>query len=208
MAKLQDVGGSVPSDGDGFSLPKYEPIPDGDYSVVVEKGKEDKMAFVTQANGSKKCTAMTVYYTFVVLQGPHAGRKVFDQLGLVHHTESYQSACFARLKAYFKAAGLPDLKAGDDSDDLHGRTFVIRVGTEKGGAKTDKPGEFWPDKNKVLGAFPENPDNAAERQRSDPQPSPPKTKNKPLSFADPAPAAPAAEEYSSTTPDFDDDIPF
>lgn len=206
MAKLQDVGGSVPSDGDGFSLPKYEPIPDGDYSVVVEKGKEDKMAFVTQANGSKKCTAMTVYYTFVVLQGPHAGRKVFDQLGLVHHTESYQAACFARLKAYFKAAGLPDLKAGDDSDDLHGRTFTIRVGIEKGGLKAGKPGEFWPDKNKVLGAFPV-PIAAAIAGEVMVRTPTPQTKNKPLSFADPAPAAPAAEEYS-TTPDFDDDIPF
>ena len=206
MARLQqETMGTAPDAGDGFSLPKFTPIPDGDYLIVVEKGKDDMVQKVREPNGSERYTAMTVHYAFIVLDGPHAGRKVFDQIALIHSTASYQASCFARLKAYFKAAGLPDLQAGDDSDALHGETFMIRVATEKGREKVDKPGEFWPDKNKVMGAFAENPADAAIRDRETPRATQTKKTNKPLSFTDPVPDA---IEDGATAPEFDDDIPF
>jgi hypothetical protein len=206
MARLQqDIPDNNKDAGDGFSLPKFDPIPDGDYLIVVEKGKDDAIQKVREANGSERYTSMVVYFVFVVLDGPHIGRKVYDQIALIHATASYQMSCLARLKAYFKAAGLPEPSAGDDSDDLHGKSFMIRVTTEKGQAKADKPGEFWPDKNKVVGAFTENPADAAIRAKETPQTTKTtKTTRKPLSFADPVPEM----IEGGTEPDYDDDIPF
>ena len=206
MAKLpQDTVTAPPDAGDGFSLPKFDPIPNGDYLVVAEKGGEDKIQKIREANGSERYTALTVCFAFVVLEGPHQGRKIFDQIALIHDKPAYQASCFARLKAYFKAAGLPDLQAGDDSDDLHGNVFMVRVGIEKGGPKADKPGEFWLDKNKVLGAYPANQADVLTVGKAPPPPPPP-PKSKSLSFADPDPLGEPLDIRAM--PNFDDDIPF
>src|SRR5262249_3145923 len=102
---------------------------------------------------------------FIVVDGPHVKRKVFDNFLLAGTTPGQQEMVQTnrgRLKQILESAH--GIKPGDASErarkaysaslkDFDNLTFLAKIGVRKGGPKNDGSGESWSDKNVLLGAI-------------------------------------------------------
>ena len=101
---------------------------------------------------------------FVLVDGPYAKRKVFDNFLLAGTTAGQQEMVQTnrgRLKNILESAH--GIKSGDASErarkaysaslkDFDNLIFIGRIGVRKGGPKNDGSDESWADKNVLLGA--------------------------------------------------------
>jgi hypothetical protein len=101
---------------------------------------------------------------FVVVDGPYAKRKLWENMILAGSTDGHAQAANisrGRLKQMLDSA--LGLKPDDTSPQartartvslgqLQGLTFIAKIGIEKGTPKDDGSGESWPDKN-ILAAI-------------------------------------------------------
>jgi hypothetical protein len=101
---------------------------------------------------------------FVLVDGPHAKRKVFDNFLLAGTTPGQQEMVQTnrgRLKQILESAH--GIRPGDASErarkvysaslkDFDNLIFIAKIGVRKGGPKNDGSGESWSDKNVLLGA--------------------------------------------------------
>lgn len=111
----------------------FEPLPRGDYSVMVVNTSVEK---TKAGDGSMLAVELEVQ------AGPHARRKVFDRITLDNPSVQAVEIGQRQLSGLCHATGW--LKPLRDSDALHGRTCVAKVGIE-----VDKNGKYA-DKNKVV----------------------------------------------------------
>src|SRR5262249_43905246 len=102
---------------------------------------------------------------FTVADGPYKGRKFWQYMILTGTTDGHGQAVersLSTLKAILDSA--LGLKPNDTSPqaraarsvslkDFEGKTFLGRIGVEKGAAKNDGSGENWPDKNVLAGVI-------------------------------------------------------
>ena len=102
---------------------------------------------------------------FVLVDGPYAKRKVFDNFMLAGTTPGQQEMVQTnrgRLKKILESAH--GIRPGDASErarkvysaslkDFDNLIFIARIGVRKGGPKNDGSGESWSDKNVLLGAI-------------------------------------------------------
>jgi hypothetical protein len=96
---------------------------------------------------------------FVVVDGPHAKRKLWENLVISGTTDGHAKAAEiarGRLRAMLESAR--GIKPGDTSvdarkartaelGDFDGLRFIARIGIEKGRQKNDGTGDSYPDRN-------------------------------------------------------------
>jgi hypothetical protein len=129
---------------------------------------------------SKDGSCEMLDFEFTVLDGPYKGRKFWTYLILVGTTEGQMKAAESSrgtLKAILDSA--LGLKPADVSAEARaartvslrkfdGMAFIAKIGVEKGGAKNDGSGAFWPDKNTLAGVI--TPDKTNWRRVEQPPP--------------------------------------
>jgi hypothetical protein len=159
---------------------EIEPIPDGTtatLSLHIRPGGEgeDRMLKLTQRGDAKMLDL-----ELTVMDGKYKGRKLWSYQILEGTTEGHAQAgdiARRRLKEIIDSAR--GLKPDDTSPEaraartislreFEGMTFMGRIGIEKGKLKNDGSGEFWPDKNILLGAV--TPDKNEWRPSEQPPP--------------------------------------
>lgn len=138
-----------------------------------------------------------------VLDGPYAGRKVFDRLNIKNENPTAVEIAYRRLSAYCHAVGV--LKV-EDSQQLHGIPLKARVAV-----RTDPSGQYEPSNevravksiNENVGD-PATPQAPAQPWQSQAQQTPPPAHNQPWSQPQQAPqqnpAGPAAQVQGNTPP--------
>jgi hypothetical protein len=102
---------------------------------------------------------------FIVVDGPYAKRKFWDNLVLEGTTPGQQEIALTnrgKLKKILESAR--GIKTGDTSEqtlakyqaglkDFDNIIFIARIGVEKGKPKNDGSGESWPDRNRLAAAI-------------------------------------------------------
>ena len=101
-------------------LGDFAPIPEGDYSVSIES--TTRKPLIKASNGDK------LVVVYVINDGDHANRKLFDNLNL-WHTESPDAAQFAArtLSQICRVVGKEKIT---DTDELVGCNLSVRVEQE------------------------------------------------------------------------------
>ena len=128
----------------------FEPIPAGDYQVMVENAE-----IVT----TKSLTGKMLKLTLQVCGGQYDGRLVWDQLLLQHESEKAVNLGRQRLAKLIVAANVP----GNDTQELIGKMVMAHVvigkGTEKYGPNNEVKGYA------ALGAAPAAPAKKATTEQ-------------------------------------------
>jgi len=134
-----------------------EPIPVGNYRLrAVEMDMKD----------TKSGTGSYLSVRFDVVEGPHQGRRVFQNYNLVNQNQQAVEIALRDVKSWLIAAGLPE--SGQLTMEriraLEGKPFLAKVGIEK-----DKSGQY-PDKNKIARFLPPVEGSAPAAATASPQP--------------------------------------
>lgn len=107
-------------------LGDFSPIPNGDYVVSIES--TERKALNNAANGDK------LVVTYVVSDGDHAKRKLFDNLNMWHTGSPDAAQIAARTLAQIcRVVGKPQIQ---DTDELVGCNLLVRVESEEYEGKT------------------------------------------------------------------------
>jgi len=93
----------------------FDAIPAGKYKVVIEDTEEKQ---------TKKGDGSYLQITFVVLDGEHAGRKLWARLNLNNPNDQAVGIARAELSAICRAVNVLQLK---DTTQLHDLPLVVRV---------------------------------------------------------------------------------
>lgn len=93
----------------------FEPLPAGIYVAHVVD---------SEVKTTKAGTGKYLQLTWEVLDGTHAGRKVFDRLNIQNPNETAQQIGLGQLSQLCHAVGLPKVQ---DSMELHARPCRIKV---------------------------------------------------------------------------------
>ena len=112
-------------------VPVFDLIPKGDYKLRICDSD-------IQENSRK--TGNILKLTLEIVEGPHTGRKVWDQLNLSNDNEMAVKIGRERLSAYCHATGVQVLQ---DTTQLHGIVFMGKIIV-----KQDKNGDY-DDRNEV-----------------------------------------------------------
>lgn len=118
----------------------YSPFPAGDYCM---------QAVEVETKQSSAGNTM-VAAKFVVVDGEHAGRKIFENYNIQHHNHQTVEIALKSIKQWLMACG----GTGEERltlgllKSLEGREFMARVAIEK-----DKSGQYG-DKNRIRGFKP------------------------------------------------------
>ena len=112
-------------------VPVFDLIPKGDYKLRICDSD-------IQENSRR--TGNILKLTLEIVEGPHTGRKVWDQLNLSNDNEMAVKIGRERLSAYCHATGVQVLQ---DTTQLHGIVFIGKIIV-----KQDKNGDY-DDRNEV-----------------------------------------------------------
>jgi hypothetical protein len=125
MVKLGDSG----FDADKVEpLGTFEPMPVGEYLFTVTE---------TRIGPSKKDPEnQNLTIEFTVLDGAMKGRKIFDNLCIVHKSEKAVEMAQRKLASITRAVGLHKI---GDTDELKGKPLILRVGIRKGDPASQYP---------------------------------------------------------------------
>lgn len=93
-----------------------EPLPPGDYAVMITASEQRQ---------TKALTGHYLQLEMQVLDGPHAGRRLWDRLNLWNTNEKAVEIARRTLREITDAIGHPPQVA--DSEALHGRPLVAHV---------------------------------------------------------------------------------
>jgi hypothetical protein len=97
----------------------YDPIPDGEYTLVALDAEEK-----STASGGEM-----IKVKFEVVGGEHNGRFIWQNFNIVNKSEMAQKIGRQQLVAWATACGKADC---DDTDKLIGKKFQAEVDTQKG----------------------------------------------------------------------------
>jgi len=176
MAKLNFDANQVPPEE------QLEALPAGWYNVQIV-GSEIKP---TAKGGAY------LQLDLQVLDGPYAGRRIFDRLNIQNENPTAVEIAYRRLSAYCHAVGV--LKV-EDSQQLHGIPLKVRVTV-----RTDPSGQYAPS-NEVRAVKNINENVGDPSTPQAPAQTPPwqvPAQNQPA--PQPAPAGPAAQVQGNTPP--------
>lgn len=93
----------------------FDPIPAGTYNVIIED---------TEMRDTRSGTGQYLLITMSVLDGPHAGRKLWDRLNLINPNPTAVEIANRQLSAICHAVGRPQIA---DSVDLHNKPLAVKV---------------------------------------------------------------------------------
>ncbi len=105
----------------------YDLIPNGDYKACIVDS-EQKLTKKAQASGNPADGTMLVL-RYQILEGPHAGRQVFQNVNFMNASEQAQSIGRQQLAAVFGACGKT---AVGDSSELHDVPLTISLTIKAG----------------------------------------------------------------------------
>lgn len=178
LGQLGDLSGAQVSNG-------FEPVPAGSYRAQVIE---------TELRQTKAGNGQYIRATFEILDGPHAGKKIFTNYNIAHSNPQTQEIGRGQLKAFLTYSGHPNPNMLRNTEEMHGRPVIINVIVKAGS------GEYGPSNEiksyAAVGAGAAKPAAAAGFAA----PKPPAAAAAPAATAaPPSAAAPAASA--------DDDIP-
>lgn len=96
----------------------FEPIPFGDYMV---------QAIETDVVPTKTGTGRRIAITLQVIDGPYAGRQIFEGINIVNASAEAQRIGQRQLADLCLSVDLPKIS---NSDELIGRPFLARIGVQ------------------------------------------------------------------------------
>jgi hypothetical protein len=145
--------------------PQFELIPQDTIATVNIHIRSGGVGEDGMLKRSKSGDCEMLDLEFTVLDGQYKSRKFWTNLVLSGTTDGQQKMAEGNrgtLKAILDSA--LGLKPTDVSAEaraartvslkkFEGMTFIAKVGIEKGGAKNDGSGAFWPDKNILAGVI-------------------------------------------------------
>jgi hypothetical protein len=105
---------------DTTTAPSYEALPAGDYFAVVTQ---------TDVKTTKAGTGQYVAVTLEVADGPHKGRRVWDNINFQNPSAKAQEIGKRQLAELCKACGVTTLQR---TEQLHGKVIKVRLGQEPG----------------------------------------------------------------------------
>jgi len=155
----------MPFDFTDAPAPKFELIPQGTTATVsihIRPGNAGEGGWLKRSKDGG-CEMLDLELT--VVDGTFKGRKFWQNMVVAGTTDGHaQAADISKgtLKAILDSAlGLkpddvsPQARAARTVDykDFEGKTFIAKIGIEKGAAKTDGSGGFWDDKNNIAGVI-------------------------------------------------------
>ena len=160
---------------------KFEPkIPEGTKTTVVIHVKQGGVGEDQMLTRSKDGGCEMLVAELTIVDGAYKGRKIFERWILAGTTDGHaKSADINRgtLKAILDSAlGLkpddisPQARAARTVSlkDFEGKTFLGKIGVEKGKPKNDGSGENWPDRNILAAVI--TPDKKEWRASEQPPP--------------------------------------
>lgn len=127
MAKLEETF-------DSSTVPEREeftPIPPGVYTAMV---------VASELKDTKKGGQMIVL-ELDIMDGDHAGRKLFERLNIKNNNTKAVEIAFRTLGEIVKAVGKTTIK---DTEELHNKRLYIEVRVEPAAPYTDKDGKEQP----------------------------------------------------------------
>jgi hypothetical protein len=145
--------------------PSFEPIPEGTIATISIHIRHGGAGEGGVLRRSKDGGCEMLDLEFTVTDGAFKGRKFWQNMVLTGTTDGHaKAAAISRgtLKAILDSAlGLmpndvsPEARAARtvDLDKFEGRTFIGKIGIEKGAAKTDGSGGFYDHKNILAGVI-------------------------------------------------------
>ena len=101
-------------------LKPYEPIPAGKYL---------SQAVNSELRATKDGTGQSLVFELEILEGPHAGRKVWERFNLVNRNPQAVEIAQRSLAAFCRAVGKMNIK---DSSELHLLPFIADVKVKPG----------------------------------------------------------------------------
>jgi Protein of unknown function (DUF669) len=117
MAKL---GGTFDATGVEPNAP-LEALPPGDYQVQILQ---------SEMRVTKAGTGQMLWLDMEVLEGPHQGRHVYDQLNLINPNSTAEEIAQRTLSAICHAVGKLQVS---DSEELHFLPMVVKVAVQPNG---------------------------------------------------------------------------
>jgi hypothetical protein len=128
--------GNTSGVGTGATTTKkeYELLPEGDYTVALEKFEEKQTKKKLEGLVDKGSYIST---QFNILAGPHEGRKLFHNFNIQNMSPKAQSIAIEQLNKLVERAGIQGGFEGldNDTDGLNkivGQPVVVRVKVESG----------------------------------------------------------------------------
>jgi hypothetical protein len=116
---MADVGYFNADDQD-YSVIDFEPLPQGDYRVVMTESETKR---------TKNLDGEYVNCKLVVIEGKYANRIVFHKLNLKNQNQVAVKIANAQLGKMIKAVGLQTIR---NTSEIHNKPFVISVTVEPG----------------------------------------------------------------------------
>jgi hypothetical protein len=155
----------MPFDYTDAPPPQFELIPQGTIASVslhIRAGGVGEDGLLKRS-GNGECEMLDL--EFIVLDGQYKSRRFWDNLILAGTTDGQKRMVpdsLGVLKAILDST--VNLKPEDVSAEararrtvglkqFEGMCFIAKIGIEKGNAKTDGSGGFWPDKNCLAGVI-------------------------------------------------------
>jgi len=117
MAKL---GGTFDASGVEPNAP-LEALPPGDYQIQILQ---------SEMRVTKAGTGQMLWLDMEVLEGPHQGRHVYDQLNLINPNPTAEEIAQRTLSAICHAVGKLQVS---DSEELHFQPMVVKVAVRPNG---------------------------------------------------------------------------
>lgn len=119
MGNIAQAFGGQSFDPSQYKDQDNSPLPPGEYIVEVEKA---------EVRETKNKQGLGCNVTFDVVGAEYTGRKVFNWFNLRHANQQAEEIGQREFASLCKACGLPAIK---DSDELLGKTLIVRVKIDK-----------------------------------------------------------------------------
>lgn len=113
------------ADLNGFNANDYEPL--GDFEAI-PAGNYSAMATDSETKKTKAGTGSYLQLVWEIIDGPHAGRKLWSRLNLDNPNSKAVEIAKRELSSICRAIGV--FNPGD-SQELHNIPVVLKVGVEK-----------------------------------------------------------------------------
>lgn len=110
------------------AAPTRSPLPKGSYAAIV-MDSDIKM--------TKAGTGQYIELTLQIVDGPHAGRRVWDRLNVSNPNKTAEDIALAQLQSLCQAVGVENMT---DTFQLHDRPFTVSLDIDR----------KEPDRNRVV----------------------------------------------------------
>ena len=109
-----------------FSMDDYDSPTDFE---IIPEGTEVRMKCTEAEDKETSTGGEMIVATFVIIEGEHKGRKIWQNFNIVNKSEKAQNFGRRMISGWARAAGKPNAK---NTDELLEKPFNVKLGIEKG----------------------------------------------------------------------------